>query len=107
MVSPSLNINLPVIGAETNRQLKKRYKADFLLPVLCPPFSFLLPPRTGGKTMGPRAVWNSKPGLALKLQYGFNLYANAGNKKADTVEIIGFPPFLFLGDVQTLSLFSN
>lgn len=54
--------------------------------------------------MGPRAVRNSKPGLALKLQYGFNLYANASNKKADTVEIIGFPPSSFLGDAQTFSL---
>ena len=54
--------------------------------------------------MGPRAVWNSKPGLALKLQYGFNLYANASNKKANTVEIIGIPPPPFLGDAQTLSL---
>lgn len=38
--SQSLNINLPVIDGKNNRQLKKCYKADFLLPLLSPPFSF-------------------------------------------------------------------
>lgn len=103
--SQSLNINLPVIGGKNNRQLKKKKTLQsWLSPSSALPSLFIsLPPRTGCKTMGPRAVWNSKPGLALKLQYGFNLYANASNKKADTVEIIGLP-LLFLGDAQTLSL---
>lgn len=38
--SQSLNINLPVIGGENKQAIKKRYKADFLFPLLSPPFSF-------------------------------------------------------------------